>query len=143
MASKSRNILTKIVVFVLFGMLILSFVVWGVGDIVRTPSQVVAVAEVGDVQIDEREFRRTLSRELNRLSARLGTRLDADQARALGIVDQVLGQMVGRALFDQKAQELGMVVTKEQIGRRISQEPAFQNTLGEFDRNRFAQALQI
>ena len=143
MASKSRNILTKIVVFVLFGMLILSFVVWGVGDIIRTPSQVVAIAEVGDVRIDEREFRRTLTREMNRLSARLGTRLDVDQARAIGIVDQVLGQMVGRALFEQKAQELGMLVTKDQIGRRISQEPAFQNTIGEFDRNRFAQALQI
>ena len=143
MASKSRNILTKIVVFVLFGMLILSFVVWGVGDIIRTPSQVVAIAEVGDVRIDEREFRRTLTREMNRLSARLGTRLDVDQARAIGIVDQVLGQMVGRALFDQKAQELGMLVTKDQIGRRISREPAFQNTIGEFDRNRFTQALQI
>ncbi|HEY5597717.1 MAG TPA: SurA N-terminal domain-containing protein [Kiloniellales bacterium] len=143
MASKSRTFLTKIVVFVLFGLLIVSFVIWGVGDIIRTPSQVVAVAKVGNVQIDEREFRRTLSREVNRLSARLGTRLDADQARALGIVDQVLGQMIGRALFDQKAKDLGMVITKEQIGSRISEEPAFQNTLGEFDRNRFYQALQI
>ncbi len=143
MASKSRNIVTKIVVFVLFGLLIISFVVWGVGDIIRTPSQVTALAEVGDVRIEERDFRQTLGRELNRLSARLGRRLDIEQAQALGIVDQVLGQMIGRALFDQKAEDLGMLVTKAQIGQRISKEPAFQNTLGEFDPSRFAQALQI
>jgi len=143
MASKSRNIVTKVVVFVLFGLLIVSFVVWGVGDIIRTPSQVAALAEVGDIRIEEREFRQNLAREMNRLSARLGSRLDIEQAQALGIVDQVFGQMIGRALFDQKAEDLGMLVTKAQIGRRISNEPAFQNTLGEFDRGRFAQALQI
>ena len=143
MASKSRNIVTKIVVFVLFGLLIVSFVVWGVGDIIRTPSQVAALAEVGDIRIEEREFRQNLAREMNRLSARLGSRLDIEQAQALGIVDQVFGQMIGRALFDQKAEDLGMLVTKAQIGRRISNEPAFQNSLGEFDRGRFAQALQI
>jgi len=143
MATKKRNIVTKVVVFVLFGLLIVSFVTWGVGDILRTPSRVVAVAEVGETKIDEREFRRNLTREINRLSARLGSRLDIEQARSLGIVDQVLGQMIGRALFDQKARELGMVVTKEQIGRRISEEPAFLDDLGKFDKSRFAQALQI
>ena len=143
MASKSRKIVTKVVVFVLFGLLIISFVVWGVGDIIRTPSQVAALAEVGDIQIEEREFRQNLAREMSRLSARLGSRIDIEQAQALGIVDQVFGQMIGRALFDQKADDLGMLVTKAQIGRRIGSEPAFQNTLGEFDRGRFAQALQI
>jgi len=143
MVSKPRKILTKIVVFVLFGLLIASFVVWGVGDIIRTPSQVAALAEVGDMKIEERDFRRNLSREMNRLSARLGGNLDIEQAQALGVVDQVLGQMIGRALFDLKAQDLGMVVTKDQIGRQISNEPAFQNAQGEFDPNRFAQALQI
>ncbi|MHA1600566.1 MAG: SurA N-terminal domain-containing protein [Alphaproteobacteria bacterium] len=143
MVSKPRKIVTKIIVFILFGLLIISFVVWGVGDILRTPSQDTVLAEVGDIEIEEREFRRNLSRELNRLSARLGRRLDIQQAEARGIVDQVFGQLIGRALFDQKAKELGMLVTKSQIGQRIANEPAFQNTLGEFSPDRFAQALQI
>lgn len=143
MASKPRKILTRIVVFVLLGLLILSFVAFGISDIFRSPGRTAAVAEVGDVRIEEREFRRNLGRELNRLSARLGSRIEIEQAQALGIVDQVFGQMIGRALFDQKADDLGMIVTKVQIGRRISNEPAFQSTSGEFDPSRFTQALQI
>lgn len=142
MASKPRNLLTKIVVFVLFGLLIVSFVIFGISDIVRSPGRAAAVAEVGDVRIEAQEFRQNLGREMNRLSARLGSRLDIEQARALGIVDQVFGQMIGRALFDQKARDLGMVVTKAQIGQRIAEEPAFQNSAGEFDPGLFSQALQ-
>lgn len=143
MASKPKKIITKIVVFVLFGLLIVSFVAFGIGDIIRSPGRTAAVAEVGDVRIEERDFRQNLGRELNRLSARLGSRLDIQQARTLGIVDQVFGQMIGRALFDQKADDLGMIVTKAQIGRRISNEPAFQNSQGEFDPSLFSQALRV
>lgn len=133
MPKKPRNIVAKIVTYLLFTILIISFGVWGIGDIFRGPTQTNAVAEVGDTSIGERDFRRTLSREINRFSARFGGRLDMEQARALGLVDQVLGQMIGRALFDQKAADLGMIVTEDQIKQRIRREPAFQNDRGEFD----------
>jgi peptidyl-prolyl cis-trans isomerase D len=143
MSTKPRNIVAKAVTYLLFAILIVSFGVWGIGDIFRGPTQTNAVADVGDTSIAERDFARTLSREINRLSARFGGRLDMEQARALGLVDQVLGQMIGRALFDQKAADLGMIVTEDQIKRRIRREPAFQNDQGEFDANRFIQTLQI
>ncbi|MFQ5775051.1 MAG: peptidyl-prolyl cis-trans isomerase [Kiloniellaceae bacterium] len=140
---KTRNLVIRIVTFVLFGLLILSFAVWGIGDIFRGPGQKRSVAEVGDARIDQQDFARALSREVNRLSARFGGRIDMEQLRALGAVDQVLGQMIARALFDQKADELGLVVTDEQIKRRITEEAAFQNDRGQFDRNRFIQTLQV
>ncbi|MFQ6018885.1 MAG: SurA N-terminal domain-containing protein, partial [Kiloniellaceae bacterium] len=143
MVTKSRNIFIRAVIYGLFGLLIAAFALWGIGDIFRAPGRISSVAEVGDVRIGEREFARVLSREVNRLSARFGGRLDIQQAQALGIVDRVLGLIIGRALFDQKAAELGMIVTDEQVRRRIRQEPAFQNDLGEFDPNRFVQTLQI
>ena len=143
MAIKARNWAVKAVLFVLFGLLIASFAVWGIGDIFRGGGQVQSVAEVGGTQILQQDFARTLSREINRISARFGGQLDMEQARALGIVDQVLGQMIGRTLFELKAADMGMLVTDEQIRQRIRQEPAFQNEAGQFDRNRFVQTLQI
>ncbi len=143
MAIKARNFAVRAVLFVLFSLLIASFAVWGIGDIFRGGGQVQSVAEVGDTQILEQDFRRTLTREINRISARFGGQLDMEQARALGIVDQVLGQMIGRTLFELKAADMGMLVTDEQIRQRIRQEPAFQNEAGQFDRNRFVQTLQI
>lgn len=139
---KTKNIFVKAVTFALFGLLILSFAVWGIGDIFRGAGRAQTVAEVGDVEIGAQEFAQTLTREMNRLSQRFGGRLELEQARALGIVDQVIGQMVGRALFDQKADDMGLMVTEEQIRQRITEEPAFRNELDQFDRNQFALILQ-
>ena len=142
MLMQLRKPIAKVVTFALFGLLIMSFAVWGIGDIFRGPGQNTTIAEVGDTQIDENEFTRVLSREINRLSASFGGRLDFEQARALGIVDQVLGQLVNRALFNQQAKDMGMVVTEDQVKTQILREPAFQNQLGEFERSRFVQVLQ-
>ena len=51
--------------------------------------------------------------------------------------------MIGRALFDRKAAELGIFVTDDQIRRLIAQEDAFKNDLGGFDRARFEQQLRL
>ncbi len=143
MAVKRSNLLIKIGIFLLFGMLIASFALWGIGDIFRAPTVVRTVAEIGDDPIQERDYARALSREINRISQRIGTRLEIDQARAFGIPDQVLNQMIGRALFDRKAAALGMIVTREHIKRLIAQQDAFKNDLGGFDRARFEQQLRV
>lgn len=143
MASKPQKIVVKVVTFILFGLLIASFAVWGIGDIFRGGGRVRAVAEVGDRKITDQEFSRTLSRELNRLSNRLGQRIDMEQARALGLPDQVLGQMISRVLFELKAADQGIVVTDEQVARRIQREPAFQGADGTFDRGQFLQTLRL
>ena len=143
MAVRPKNLIVKITTFVLFGLLIASFAVWGIGDIFRGSSQVRAVAEVGGEPIPTRDYTQALSREVNRLSARFGGRLDMDQARAFGIPEQVLNGMISRALFDRKAAALGMLVTDDQIRRLIAQQDAFKNDLGGFDRARFEQQLRI
>ncbi len=142
MANRPKNIIVKIGIFMLFGMLIASFAVWGIGDIFRGATQVRAVAEIGGDPILERDYTQALSREINRISRRLGGQLEMDQARAFGIPDQVLSQMIGRALFDRKAAELGLFVTDDQIRRLIAQQDAFKNDLGGFDRARFEQQLR-
>ncbi len=137
-----RKLVVKSVTFVIFGLLIGSFAVWGIGDIFQGAQPNTPIAEVGDTEISQQEFSRTLSREINRLSSRLGSRFDIEQARALGVVDQVVDQMVGRALFDQKIADLRLTVTEDLLKQRITEEPAFRNEAGQFDRNRFVQTLQ-
>jgi peptidyl-prolyl cis-trans isomerase D len=143
MAARPKNLIVKITTFVLFGLLIASFAVWGIGDIFRGSSQVSSIAEVGGEPIPTRDYTQALSREVNRLSARFGGQLDMDQARAFGIPEQVLNGMIGRALFDRKAADLGMLVTDDQIRRLIAQQDAFKNDRGGFDRARFEQQLRI
>ena len=123
MSGKLHKTIAKVLMVILFSLLIMSFAVWGIGDIFRGPGRATSVAEVGSISIEQHEFDRDLRQELNRLQTSFGGRLDMDQARALGLVDQVLQQMVSRALFDQQALDLGMAVTEEQIKETIRNEP--------------------
>jgi peptidyl-prolyl cis-trans isomerase D len=142
MADKKINPIKKIVTIALFVLLIASFGAWGIGDILTTSSGSFPVAQVGKSEISQQEFTRALRQELNRLAPQFGGRLDIEQARSFGIVQQVLDRMVDRALFEQHTNDLGLVVTKDQIRDRIAKLPAFQDQFGKFDRIRFEQALR-
>ena len=141
MLGNLRKSAIKIVTLILFSLLILSFAVFGIGDIFRGVGRDTAIVEVGDVQISHRDFARNLSREIARLQPMFGGRLGIAEAQSLGIVDQVLQQMINRALFEQQGEAMRMVVSTDQIRSRIVKEPAFLNDAGVFDRAVFEQIL--
>lgn len=114
------------------GVLILSFAVWGIGDIFRGPSDV-TVATVGDVEITQSQFGDAYRRELDRLNRRMGRQLDADQARQLGVGNLTLQRMINRALFDQVAAGYGLTVSDGDLAADIRSDPAFRSDLGRFD----------
>jgi peptidyl-prolyl cis-trans isomerase D len=142
MLIQMRSKAAKAVTFLLFALLILSFAIWGIGDIFRVGGQATVVAEVGAVKITQNEFSRDLSREMNTLRQRFGGQFDIVQAQALGIVDQILEQMITRALFEQKAEDLRMLVGDDEVRKHIRELPVFQDELGNFDRFRFEQILR-
>ncbi len=125
----------------LFGLLILSFAAWGIGDMFRGGGQSQEVAEVGDLTITIQAFNRDLQREMRRLQPLFNGQLDTAQAREFGVFDQVLSGMVLRTLIELGAREAGVMVSDEAIRGRIRTAPAFQNEQGEFDRARFDRAV--
>ena len=140
---KRQKLLVKIVMFPLFGLLILSFAVWGIGDIFRTGGHSQSVATVGSTLIDQRSYSQALSREISTMSQRFGTQISLEQARAIGLPQQVLNRLISRALLDETANRLGLLITEDQMRSQIFDNPVFQDATGRFDRNRFAQALQF
>ena len=140
---KSRSLLVKIMLIPLFGLLILSFAVWGIGDIFRTQGHNQSVATIGDMVIDQQTYAQELSQEIATVSRRFGTQLTPEQAQIFGIPQQVLNRLVSRALLDEMASRMGLIMTEEQMRTEILENPAFQDATGRFDRNRFIQALQF
>lgn len=138
---KPRNLLTKIVTIILFSLLILSFAVWGIGDIFRGGGQSQMIAEIGDTGIDQQQYAEELSNEIASISRQLGTPLTIEQARAFGIPQQVLSRLISRAVLDEMAARMSLLVTQEQMRQQILENPSFQGATGRFDQNRFAQAL--
>ena len=122
------------IVKLLFAFLILSFGVWGIGDIFnRVTAPDTQVATVDGVKITPQQLNVQFRRDLARLRAALGAEIDAEQARELGMMERSLEQLIEGQLLAREAQRLGILVSDDEIRRRIAEEPAFKNQLGLFD----------
>ncbi len=121
----------------LFGLLILTFGIWGIGDIFRNRPTDTTVATVGRQGIDAAALQSALQPALERLSMRLGTQVDLRQAKQMGIVHQVLEQLIDDSIIDQEAQRMQLDVSDAVIRDAITQDPMFRGAGGSFDRNAF------
>lgn len=131
---------SKIVIQILAVLLIASFAVWGIGDMTGSIGGANTVASVDGQDISQREFSEQFRREMDRIRQRIG-QIDPQQARNLGLVDSTINGMIARRLLAMQANDLGLLVSDEQIVERIRQQPGFQNALGQFDRSVFQNAL--
>ncbi|CAO3420674.1 SurA N-terminal domain-containing protein [Azospirillum doebereinerae] len=129
------------VVKILFVLLILSFGIWGIGDVFRS-SVPTTVAEVGKVAIERDALDQEFRRQMERLRPMLGGNLTAEQAKQFGLLDQSLNALIQRTLFDLAAKDAGIAVGPEVVRLRIADEPAFRNQQGQFDANAFRTVLR-
>ena len=130
----------KYVMILLASLLILSFAVWGVGDMVGVISNPDEVATVGDTKITQRQFQKKYRQQLNEIRARIGN-INSKQARDLGLAQITLNSIVDKRLIELQAHDLGLLVSDEIIRAKIRQEPAFRNKRGEFDPSVFRTLL--
>lgn len=137
----SSNWLGKIVMGGVMGILIISFAVWGIGDIFRGFGQS-TVAKIGGTEISIEQFRQLYTDRLHQIGRQIGQPLTPDQARAFGVDRQVLNEVVRETLLNQEAKRLHLAQSDADIVKRISRDPAFQGAGGSFDSARFAQIIR-
>ncbi|KAA2243934.1 peptidylprolyl isomerase [Salinarimonas soli] len=133
--------LGKIVVAVLFGLLIVSFAIWGINDIFRGGVRT-AVAKVGDVEISADTFRTAYQAEIQRLQRQTRQSITPDRARALGLDQRVLARLISEAALNQRANTLNLAASDELVARSVREDEGFRGPNGTFDRNRFNEILR-
>jgi peptidyl-prolyl cis-trans isomerase D len=141
MLNTMRKYATGWVAQILLGLLVLSFAVWGIADVFTGVGNH-SVARVGNTDISSVNFDRAYRRELQTMSQRVGQQITPDQARMLGIPNQVLGRLVTEAALDDQANSLSIGVSKDMLIREIAEDPAFKGPAGTFDRNYFVSLLR-
>lgn len=124
----------------LMGLLVVSFAVWGVGDMFTGLAET-SVAKVGGTDIPAEDFQRDYQRALQALTRQSGRAITPDQAVQIGIPQQVLGRLVTEMVMGNIAEELGLGVSDEQLREQITSDPTFRNAAGEFDRQRMNMML--
>jgi peptidyl-prolyl cis-trans isomerase D len=130
------------VVKALLLLLVVSFAVWGIGDVFFGSPPNPTVAKVGNSEIAASELSDAFNRSLNALQGRLGGSIDREQAIQLGVMQQALQELIARRLIDLRARDMGLTIADDTLRSLITEDPLFQ-TGGQFDRARFEQLLAV
>ncbi|MBX9740020.1 MAG: SurA N-terminal domain-containing protein [Beijerinckiaceae bacterium] len=136
MRRATQNWIGRTILTIVFGILILSFAIWGIGDIFRGGATT-TVAKVGDVSISAQDFRNAYQTQLQTLQRQARRAITNEQARAFGLDRQVLSRLVADAALDQKVRELRLAMSDDQIARSILEDPSFKGPDGNFNRQAF------
>ena len=122
----------------LLGLLVISFALWGIGDIFQGP-QDASVAEVAGAGIHATELQAEYARTVENMRRTLG--LDAEQARSFGALDSSLQRLIDRELVRREAADAGFGAPDSEVLRMIDDNPAFHDVAGRFDRALYGAVL--
>ena len=136
MAAKS---ITKPLVWILMGLLILGLAGFGVTNLSGTQR---AIGSVGEAEITVDEYFRGLQREIRAVEAEMQEPLSFPRARQMGLTDQVLGQLITRAALDHETMQVGLSIGDEALARQILDLRQFTGPDGEFNREAYRFALE-
>lgn len=138
MMDNLRTAANSLVIKIIFGIIIVSFILTGVSGYLIGGSANYA-AKVNGQEISRGQFENAVASERNRQQQQLGEQfsvLAANEGYMKQMRQQVLSRMIDEALMDQYAKHLGLGISDEQIKQAIFKEPAFQNN-GKFDNARY------
>ncbi len=123
------------------GFLVISFAIWGIGDIFRGFGRS-TVAKIGRTEITVEQFRTLYNERLQQFSRQVGRPISTDQARAMGLDRVVIGQLVSEIVLDETARKMGLNLSDAEVAKQITTDPAFAGPNGQFDRFRFEQTIR-
>lgn len=133
----SGNIIVKTLLLVV----VLSFIIWGVGDMFRGRVGS-TVAEVGHASVSLKEYDSILRREIQRIQTMSGGAVTSEQIMAMQVDRMVLNQLINARLVDLEARSLGLRVGKDLVQEQVVKDPSFKDAEGNFDKNRFLSLLR-
>jgi peptidyl-prolyl cis-trans isomerase D len=126
---------------ILFGLLVIAFLSWGVGDMVRGWDRGKPAIEVNGRGILPQDVTNEYKREYDRLQGMFGGRLTPEMAKQFGLMDSTIERLVTNSLLEESARQLDIVATDEIMRRHVASIPAFQDQQGQFNVSRYQQAL--
>ncbi len=139
MMDNLRAAANHVVLKIILGLIIVSFILTGVGNYLIGGNNNYA-AKVNGQEIGRSQFENAVNSERNRMAQQLGdqfSELAANENYMKSVRQQVLNRLIDEALLDQYAKNLGLGISDDQVKKAIFSTQAFQAN-GKFDNNRFS-----
>ena len=125
---------------VLIGLLVVSFSVWGIRDVLH-PKFTDAVVTAGGHETSPNEFKRMFDSMREQAGQQAGQELSVTDAVAAGLDQRALKEVEAADAFGEYVRRLGLTPAPELILSQLRQQPGFFNALGQFDKKVYDQKL--
>ncbi len=142
MRKASSNWLGKVVMAAVVGFLVISFGIWGIGDVLRGNFGPSAVAKVGRAELTADQFKNRYNDQLQQLGRQFGRRITPEIARAMGLEHQVLTQAIADMALDERVRQLRLGISNDAIVKQITSIPGFHGPNGQFDQSTYLARLR-
>ncbi len=135
MRNAGKSWIGKTITVILFGLLIMSFAIWGTQGMLRGAAPT-AVATIGKTSIQMMDFRVAFESQVKQLRRPPARPLTNEQAREMGVDRLVFERLTTEALLNESVRTLHLGVSTDQVLGRLVNEPALSRN-GQFDRALF------
>ncbi|EPR44433.1 PpiC-type peptidyl-prolyl cis-trans isomerase [Desulfovibrio sp. X2] len=123
---------------IIFGVIILVFVFWGVGSM--TKGKTSAMAYVNGNPISFAQYKRQYEGDMQRLKEQFHEVTD-ETLKQIDFKRQVLDQLIDQSLLDQAAKQAGVTVSDAEVRDAIASIKAFHGANGRFDPDLYRRVL--
>lgn len=127
--------------YVLFFIVILSFIFWGVGTVDKTEKGSI-VAEVDRLKISGEEYWRAYDRTFGFYKEIYKEKFDEAMQKKLNLKEAVLNSLIDNKVLLLAAKKDGITVSDDELNEAIRNEPAFMKN-GSFDRDVYQNRLRL
>lgn len=121
----------------LFLLLIGSFAIWGIEDVVRNFGRDSAVVRVGDSAIELPEAQAAARREMTRIARQLGNRFEPDENIRRAVGATALERLIAERVLRNEAKHLGIVAPADVVRDAVFAIPGLRGPDGQFSRQTF------
>ncbi len=142
MISAFRRYLETWVVRGFFLIMVLAFISWGVGDVVRMIGTSTWAAKVGGQTIEGDQLQQAYQRDMAQVTRNMPSGQEPTQAMRSDIAHQALDRLIAQAAMSQELQRLHVVTPDQAVRQAIFAIPAFRGPNGQFDQATFQAVLR-
>jgi peptidyl-prolyl cis-trans isomerase D len=142
MIASFRRYLDTWVVRGFFLIMVLAFVSWGVGDVIRLVGTTTWAAKVGGQTIEGPQLQATYQRDLTQLTRDLPPGQEPTPEMRSRVASEALQRLITQTALQQELQQLRVVTPDQAIRQTVLAMPAFHGANGQFDKQTFEAVLR-
>jgi peptidyl-prolyl cis-trans isomerase D len=142
MIASFRRYLDTWVVRGFFIVMVLAFISWGVGDVIRLVGTSTWAAKVGGQTIEGPLLQATYQRELAQLTRNLPAGQEPTPEMRARVAREALQHLITQTAVQQELQDLRVVTPDQAVRQTVLAMPAFHGANGQFDKQTFDSVLR-